>query len=302
MASLILSAGLVIFKEIGPLVSLLQFILLPVFLAFDAQAGSVASVLPGYSALLVLECLDCKANHSLSFLVIKLSAFSCGLISEALCVLGLSQWSSRLPVSGFAWPPFRFLRPCSCIENGAVWSVALYPANMTRVGGRSGSRCAGAAVIPWRRILPRLAHLLSLRNPWSASPGDICRSGIGFRERIVIADARAAVGRGDPQLFHGHFIVAPFIGLPLSACSTSGARGTFGQQPGIRAAARSALSRSCTSHPDFAAEDVHNQVEVEEHARDRPGHRCPKSKPDRERGLILVGPSLRRTAGVARPR
>ena len=66
--SLILSAGLVIFKEIGPLVSLLQFILLPVFLAFDAQAGSVASVLPGYSALLVLECLDCKANHSLSFL------------------------------------------------------------------------------------------------------------------------------------------------------------------------------------------------------------------------------------------
>jgi hypothetical protein len=69
-------------------------------------------------------------------------------------------------------------------------------------------------------------------------------------ERVVITDARPAEGRNDPRFFHRGFHSGTFhraaIGLPFSACRTSGRA----MQPSamticrMRMAANSALSRS----------------------------------------------------------
>src|SRR4051794_23343238 len=70
------------------------------------------------------------------------------------------------------------------------------------------------------------------------------------------------------------FMVAPFIGLPLSACSTRGRVRQPSAQTALltRSAACSALSRVDLPGNDLAAEDVEDQVEVEEHAPDWTGH------------------------------
>lgn len=52
--SMIFGAGLIIFKDTGPLVSLFQFILLPIFLAFEPDTGGALLILPGFSALTLI--------------------------------------------------------------------------------------------------------------------------------------------------------------------------------------------------------------------------------------------------------
>jgi hypothetical protein len=57
---------------------------------------------------------------------------------------------------------------------------------------------------------------------WPTSPAALAGAEQRLGERIVVADSRAAIGRGDVQFFDGCFIVAPFTGLPLLASRTSG--------------------------------------------------------------------------------
>src|SRR3954467_11011038 len=79
------------------------------------------------------------------------------------------------------------------------------------------------------------------------------------------------------------FMVAPFIGLPLSACSTRGAGEAalgpdrFAHEIG---SVLGAFARVDLPANDLAAEDIEDQVEVEEHAPDRAGHPGDVPAPD----------------------
>ena len=85
----------------------------------------------------------------------------------------------------------------------------------------------------------------------------------------------------------------PLLGLPLSTpCSTRAIANNLrparpagsGQLPGLRSHC------SCTSHPTILRLKIHNQVEVEEHARDRPGHHdVPSPNLTGSAGLIAGG-------------
>ena len=90
------------------------------------------------------------------------------------------------------------------------------------------------------------------------------------------------------------FIVAPFIGLPLSACRTNGrvmhpsARTACPDQDGRQIRALALMN---FPGDDLPAEDVHDQVEIEEHTGDRPGHPGDVPSPDLARcaGLVTGG-------------
>jgi len=97
------------------------------------------------------------------------------------------------------------------------------------------------------------------------------------------------------------FNVAPFIGLPLSACRTSG-RAIQPSADGLpdqdgRQFGAFALMRF-PAH-DFPAEDVHHQTELKEHARYRPRQPDDVPGPDLAgpAGLVVAG-GLRRTEGL----
>ena len=123
-----------------------------------------------------------------------------------------------------------------------------------------------AVIRSWRRILPRLLRDAAFvaKPEGLASRGTIvCRSGIGLqRTAIVIADARADCRTRmiAASFSMVTFIVAPFIGLPLSACEQANdwdrASTTRLGQHGLTKDQRSRRvqdlrsRRSCTSQTD----------------------------------------------------
>ena len=208
-------------------------------------------------------------------------------------ILGFSSVFAGLSQTGPAGCQFRVLPDhrsgfCSCIENGAVCECRAVPANMTRVGGDEADRAG--------RCVP-LYHLAkdftqACASAFVAKPlvgqWAIFASGIG-QERIVIADARAAVAV-IPSFSMVTFIVAPFIAVGMQHQRARDT--TFGQHglPDQGSCQVCALTLMHLPSDDFAAEDVHNG-RGEEHARDRPGHPCYVPSPNLtgSAGLIAGG-------------
>ena len=57
---LIFGAFVIVFKDIGPSVNLVQFLLLPVFMAYDSSSTIWVWLLPGLSGLDALACASCN--------------------------------------------------------------------------------------------------------------------------------------------------------------------------------------------------------------------------------------------------
>ena len=109
-----------------------------------------------------------------------------------------------------------------------------------------------------------------------------------LREWVVVADPGAAVGRGDAELLHRGFHRGTFHPLPGSACPCMHERGaaivgvqnkrlhkaSLGQHRLPDQGGRQVCTFALMHLPanNLAAEDVDDQIELEEHACHRPGH------------------------------